>query len=342
MKNDNTTIKEALKQILKLLRLNRMHNRIAAIVVSLGITGGVISLTVSFINGKFLDTLLSENRKALLTLSAIFMTLLIFETIINSINTYISSLYRIKCGRTMRKEASKKINNLSIAYYEEHHSGSTVTQVINDIRRLERYYIYFVEDILSYLPVRFLIGTGLLFFLNYKLALISLIFCPILGYFLNKVSLRLGSHAKDIQEQLSVANAKLRDLIEGVHVYKTYDMKKQFDNEYYEYCRNINKHANSIAKTRQLVGGISGFNSIIPLIITYAVGGWFITRGEMTIGQLFTFAQVVNPVISSFDRLNKAWSETIVTAGRAKHFFELLEADEERRDGTDVKIFQVM
>jgi len=335
MNKQKTTIKEALKYIFKLLALNKKHKITATIVVFLGIIGGLISLSVSYLNGQFLDTLLKKDSHMLVIISIVFVTILVVESLIEFLNTYMRSHYRIKCGRTMRSVSSRKINNLSIAYYEEHHTGSTVTQVINDIKRLERYYIYFVDDILSYLPVRFIGGMILLFVLNYKLALISLILSPVLGYFVNKVSLKLGSHATGIQEELSISNSKLRDLLEGIHIYKTYGMKQQFDNEYYETCKNINTHATAIGRNWNLMSAISTFNVLIPLIITYGIGGWFISRGEMTVGQLFTFAQVINPVISSFDRMNKAWGQTIITAGRAKHFFELLESDEERCDGSD-------
>ncbi|MFA7674274.1 MAG: ABC transporter ATP-binding protein, partial [Clostridia bacterium] len=70
----------------------------------------------------------------------------------------------------------------------------------------------------------------------------------------------------------------------------------------------------------------------------YVIGGVLIFQNEMTIGQLFTFVQVLMPVTRSFGELSDVWTSITEAVGSSEHFFKFLDADEERTSGESYSV----
>jgi len=221
-----------------------------------------------------------------------------------------------------------------MSYYEDNHTGSTVTRLISDIDKLEEFYVNFVGRICGVLPVQFLGAIILVLILNIKLGLFLLVL-PVLGYIISKVTAKLSSLTKSMQDETDVYNSLLKDFIEGVHIYKSYNMENTFDPSFEKACAAVSDKSVKASKAKETADAFSILGEILPRLFIYVGGGFLVAKGELTVGDLFIFSQVTGPIVWSFNELSKSWVEISESAGRAEHFFELLNADEERNTGGD-------
>jgi len=144
---------------------------------------------------------------------------------------------------------------------------------------------------------------------------------------------KLGETANTIQEETDKYNTLLRDFIGGIHIYKAYNMKKTFDTKIENACEEVAKQSFIVSKVRNMDYGIKSLAFNLPSMIAYIAGGVLISRGELTVGELFIFTNVFFRVIGSFDRLSASWATIVESAGISQHLFKLLDAQEERQTG---------
>ncbi len=328
-------LKKILHYISRLLQLVGDHKRLGIANILIGTVGGLLGLFTSWLSGQMLDMALEKNVRLLFQLAAVLFACMVIDSFLHYYQIRIVGKFRIMCGRTLRKTAGRKVNNLSMSYYEDNHTGSTVTRLISDIDKLEEFYVTFVNRICSSMPTRLFGAMILVLILNIRLGLICLIILPVLAYLISRITLKLSSLTKSVQDETDKYNSLLRDYIEGVHIYKSYNMKDSFDPVFEEACTAVSDKSITASKTRETAAAFSILGQILPRLFVYIAGGIFVARGELTVGALFIFSQVIGPVIYSFEELAKGWTVITESSGRAEHFFELLDADEERDSGGD-------
>ncbi|MCK5129765.1 MAG: ABC transporter ATP-binding protein [Clostridiales bacterium] len=328
-------LKAVYHNIKRILGLVHENFSIGKIMIFIGIAAGLLATASSIFFGRLLDIAKSGAMTPLIQTAIILFAMGLAETALEYFNTYFSGKYRIRCGRTLRRTACRKVNNLSISYYENNHTGSTVSTLISDIDKLENFFITFAEDICSYLPTRIIMGLAVCLVLNYKLTLICLVATPLLGYIVGKITLRLKKSTNTIQEETENYNSLLRDFIGGIHIYKAYNMEDTFDEKIEDACEEVAKQSYIVSKIKNMEYGIQVLAHLIPSIIAYIVGGIFIFRGELTVGGFFIFTRVFFRVTGSFARLSSSWATIVETAGISQHLFKLLDAEEERKDGNN-------
>ena len=332
---EKVRLKPILKSIKKLLTIIKEHFRISMFIIVLGVFGGLVGLLMSYLSGQMLDIALSENVIKLIQFGVFMFAVGLTESFIYYFGMLLSGKYRIACGKTLRQKACRKVNSLSINYYEKNHTGSTVSTLISDIDKLESFFVTFVEDICSYFPTRLIGGLALSFIINYKLTLFCLVAAPLIAYLTGKVTMRLKQNTKSIQDETVKYNSLLRDFIGGIHIYKAYNMEQTFDSKLEDACAEVTRQSFIVSKIRNIAYGIGEVAYTLPSLIAYVAGGYLIFRGELTVGGLFVFTNVFFSVIGGFTRLSKSWTTVVESSGISDHFFELMEAEEERISGKD-------
>ena len=190
-----------------------------------------------------------------------------------------------------------------------------------------------VASIWSHTPVNIIFGLSLLFFINWQLTL--LVFIVVMGtsYVLSKVSIPLSKQSQDEQMSIGKCNAYLRDFTEGIDIYKIFDMKKTHGKKFVQAVHEQFLHNKDIRKRRGLMDGISGINFFLPWVLSWVVGSFFITRGYITIGELFAFSIILPNVTKVAWQIGDTFSAIVEISGISRHFFELLDTPEERKTG---------
>ncbi|MCK5130312.1 MAG: ABC transporter ATP-binding protein, partial [Clostridiales bacterium] len=122
---------------------------------------------------------------------------------------------------------------------------------------------------------------------------------------------------------------------EGIHIYKAFNMKKQFAPKFEDACEDVAQESYKIARKKSYGLSLNVLNTLVPQILTYAIGLTFVIRKLLTVGELVIFANMLALFLNAFQQITNNWQDILVKEGLARHFFELLDEDEERTDGED-------
>ena len=142
----------------------------------------------------------------------------------------------------LRTEIFTKLQRQEVAYYDQYPVGRTMTRLTSDVDALNELFTSGVIDVLGDLVIIFAI-IGIMFWLDWKLALVSLITVPLLFTATNW----FRKHARDGFDRVRTRNAKLnaflQEYISGaqtVQLFNAEDKAKARFDEINDDYRNAN------------------------------------------------------------------------------------------------------
>jgi ABC-type multidrug transport system fused ATPase/permease subunit len=115
----------------------------------------------------------------------------------------------------LREQVFSALQRLSLSYYENRSTGEIMSRVNNDTEHVERIFIDGVEGLLT-ASLTLIAITILLFTMNWRLALLSLIPIPLLIVSALVFTKRVHRYYHDIRRSAAELNAYLQDALSGI------------------------------------------------------------------------------------------------------------------------------
>jgi ATP-binding cassette subfamily B multidrug efflux pump len=180
------------------------------------------------------------------------------------------------------------LQRLSLSFFERTSTGELMSRVTNDVNALEQ----FVTHGTSFIAIDLmrLVGTAIiLFFLEWRLALLVLIPVPILAIGMRWFNTRVRSVYRRVRNRLGDINAKLQDNLAGIRVIQA------FGQEAHELERFT---AESQRYYQARVRGIRYWSSFFPAmyfiaslgsVLVLGVGAVMVVRGQLSLGSMVAF-----------------------------------------------------
>lgn len=208
--------------------------------------------------------------------------------IIRYIRVYYGHKYAQYITRDMRNDLYNHYQDLSMSFHDNKKTGELMSRIIDDLNRLQEFVHHGPEAIITSFVL--IVGTVIILLsMSIKLALVSLIFTPILlifGYFLMK---KMHKAFRRTRENKASMNDKLEDNLAGIKVIKA------FNNEEFEmdrFAQKNNEHAEArmmaIKYISILIPG-SRLLNVFGILAILSYGGYLTSIGAITIGTIVAF-----------------------------------------------------
>ncbi len=194
----------------------------------------------------------------------------------------------------LRKQLFAKLQSLPIAYFNTARTGAIQSVITNDVSVVQTG-VPMVKDVMSS-PIRAVGGLALLFYLNWQLALISLVAVPFVALAIIKTSRRVRQSQKEVQENLSDMTATMQESLNAVRVVRAFSAEERQLQHFSQdteatYASNM-KVVHRVAALKPLVEVIGA--AAIALIIY--LGANYVYSGVMTAGDLFSFVYLLDVI----------------------------------------------
>jgi ATP-binding cassette subfamily B multidrug efflux pump len=221
-------------------------------------------------------------------LTAVFVTLVLFNFILSFVQKMIMEYTGHMLMHDLRMKLFVHIQNLAIAFFTRNPVGRLVTRVTNDIQNMHELFTSVISMIFKDLFLLCGIAVVMLV-LNWKLALISFAVLPLVVY----ASLIFSRRARDIFRELRIKvaeiNTRFSETIGGIRVIQLF--RQEISN-----YRRFNKlnHENYLAGMKQ-IHVLAIFMPLIEVLGVVAValvifyGGGSVLSSTLSLGALVAF-----------------------------------------------------
>ena len=225
----------------------------------------------------------------------------------------------------LRIDVFSKVQALGLKYFDRTPAGSIVSRVTNDTEAIKD---MFVTVLATFIQSGFLL-TGILiamFILNVKMALLCVVFIPIIILVMAMYRKYSSKYYLDMRERLSQLNAKLSESLMGMSIIQVFRQEKRLRNEFEDIN---NQHYNAGMKNIKIDGLL--LRPAIDLIYTFGLimvlsfFGITSFTASVQIGVLYAFINYLDrffePVNQMMMRLS-LFQQAIVAGSRV---FKLLD-----------------
>lgn len=278
------------------------------------------------------DILPQHNVSALLKNAGVLLCLYLFNCFIN---------YKVMLtGRTigacieqdMRRALFKHVHSMSFRYFDNQRVGRLVSRIVGDIGEI-RELIFLGPNYLLVCTI-FMLGTiSILFYLNWKLAIIVNILLFAKAYDSVTTNRKLKKAGRDARKQVGNITAQTTESLNAVRLVQS------FNNEELEVSKLDEAAAKLFAARKKSFDLLSHsntamvfFSNITNLTIIVA-GGVLITYGQMEFSDLVAFLLYVSIFIRPILRLNALAEVYQKGIASYQRFEQLMEVAPEIKDG---------
>ncbi|HMA59047.1 MAG TPA: ABC transporter ATP-binding protein, partial [Halanaerobiales bacterium] len=251
--------------------------------------GALLALVPPLIIREIIDEAIpSGNLQNILMLVALGFGVYLSTNIIRYLRVYYGHKYAQYITRDMRNDLYNHYQNLSMNFHDNKKTGELMSRIIDDLNRLQEFAHHGPEAVINSFVI--IIGTVvILFTLSVRLAIVSLIFTPLLMIFVYYFMKKMHKAFRRTRESKANMNDKLEDNLAGIKVIKA------FNNEEYEmdnFSEKNTAHAKARMKAIKYISILmpgSRMLNVIGLLAVLGYGGYLTSLGAITIGTIVAF-----------------------------------------------------
>lgn len=308
------------------------YKKMLIFLVLFALLTNALNLFIPNIIARSIDTYIAGTfvlRTMLMQFSIASLLIFIFLYAQSLIQTYVSE----QVARDLRNKLSAKISRQSYAYIQKVSPSKLLTNLTSDIDSIKMFVSMAIVSIVSSLVI--IIGASILLInINWKLALVVLMIIPLIGgtffFVLSKVRV-LFTQSREVIDWL---NKVINESILGAAIIRVVNAQQS---EYVKFLeantRAKNVGLQILALFAALIPVIT-FVSGLATIAILALGGHFVVMGTMSLGNFTAFYTYLSLLI--FPILIIGFMSNVIAQATASYgrIFEVLDAPEERPDGT--------
>lgn len=265
---------------------------------------------------------------------------------IKGLGAYFSTTLFAEVGQRtvsdLRRDLYSHILSQSFGFLSKHTTGSLMSHLTTDIERIQSAVGEISSDVLKEgLSVIGLIG--LLFYYDWRLALLALIVMPLAFMPLVQFGRRLRSSNESSMRRWKDISNILQETISGFRVVKAFGMEA-FEKSRFEKAlaklQSVNMRMTRttafLPPLMEAVGGVS-------VVVVLAYGTWAIGQGKMTTGEFTSFLAGLFALYQPVKRLSKVNAALQGALAAGERTFALLDTKrevEERKDAVALPAFE--
>jgi len=312
--------------------LPRFRRRLL-LVLALLLTNGLLRLPVPFLTIYIIDDVIVEGDfRKLLQVSA----LIVGMSVLFIAADFVKSLTLLVFSRRMLASLQVRLldhaQRLPISYFNQRDTGYIMSRFGVDLAVVNS---FLTENLVRYLEqlIIFLIGLGAVFYIHWKLGLVSLAILPF--YVLANLSYgdKLRRKNVEVQERMARSNAALHEALQGILVIKAFAREKLALRQVLRRVKEtIRAEIDTFLSTSYVSMTISFLGALAPLIVL-CYGGYEIMQGRLTLGELVGFNAVLAYLVGSSRSLAGMFVATQRSLGALDRVAEVLETAPEAGRG---------
>ena len=218
------------------------------------------------------------------------------RAILGYIKEYSIDFSASKVVLNLRKALFDHIQKLSFSFFDVNNTGELMSRIKEDTENILHACCFGIMLFLEQC-IYFIIATVILFTLNWKLALISMLTMPLIEFVVFKLQKNIGKVYEKISDQRAILNTTAQENIAGVRLVKAFGREKHEIQKFLLQNEENYKINFEQARTMARYNPAIEFLSNVVLVLVISFGGYFVIGEEMSLGTLVAFSNYIYMLI---------------------------------------------
>ena len=266
----------------------------------------------------------TKDMSGLAGIIAILIAVIALQFVLEYVEMYITQWVGQKTMYDIRMEVFSHIEHLGLSFFDKNPVGRLVTRTTSDVAALNELFTSGVVAIFGDF-IRLFGIIGIMLYLNWRLALVSMVVVPVLFVATVIFRSRVRESFRQVRTRVARINSFLQEHVAGMWIVQSFVAEKRTFGKFDSINADLrNSHLKSVFyfavffPVVEIMGGVS-----IALIIWY--GGGQIIRGAMTFGALVAFLQYTERFFQPIRDLSEKYNILQQAMASSERIFKLLD-----------------
>jgi len=261
-------------------------------------------------------------QSALLFITLLMLGMFILKNVFNYLAQWFMVPVRNGVIADIRNAVYDRILILPLSFFGTQKKGDIISRAITDVQEIEVTILRSIQQFFRE-PLTILLYLVALFSINYQLTIFVIIFIPIGGFAVGRISRNLRKQSQESKNLLGSIQSMVEQTIMGIRVIKGFNaigfankLFKKYNNQYTQMMIKIYRRVDLSAPISEFFGSI-----LVMIILLY--GGNLVLSGDKSldaslfITYILMFTQIISPAktisvasynfrkgVASFDRID--------------------------------------
>jgi ATP-binding cassette subfamily B protein len=243
--------------------------------------------------GEIIDRVIMNGELAYMRTALLALAVITFgRAVLGYAKEYMFDISSSKVIVDLRKKLFDHIQRLSFTFFDKNNTGELMSRIKEDTDNIMHAICYGIMLTLEQI-IYFVVAAVILFIINWKLALISLLTMPLIEYVVIKLERQVGMQYEKISDQRAVLNTTAQENIAGVRVVKAFGREK------HEILKFLRQNEENYKINYDLVKSFAKYNPMVEflsnlvLVFVITAGGYLVIGEEMSLGTLVAFSNYI-------------------------------------------------
>ena len=202
--------------------------------------------------------------------------------------------------RDIRNLLYKKIMSLPLGFFSEERKGDIIARMSGDVNEVENS-IMSSLDMLFKNPILIVAYFATLIFISWQLTLFTLVFVPIMGWFMGYVGRKLKQNSIKAQALWSDTMSQVEETLGGLRIIKAFCAEEKMYSRFDRVNSNYRDDIKRVNTRQQLAHPMSEFLGTVMIVIVLWFGGILVLNNSTLSGPTFIYYlvmlySIINPL----------------------------------------------
>lgn len=267
------------------------------------------------------------NIPALLQLSAGVVVIYAIKYFFTRNSLYLLTEVGLRMVAELRTRLFQKLQTLPVSYFNDKRAGEIQSVLTNDVQNYQNA-VMVIRDSLDG-PIRAIIAIVMVFYLSWQLALVAMLFVPIIAYVVNRNGRKTKIAAAELQDETARLTAVTTEALLGTRIVRSFGAESLMNERYAERVDSTLHCGMRVARR------IAALRPLVELIGAVAMAAVILVCGYLSVYAHFTVPEMAG-LLYGLDVINQGFR----TMGYANNTYQQVLASTERmyREVFDVEV----
>jgi ATP-binding cassette, subfamily B, bacterial len=231
----------------------------------------------------------------------------------------------------MRNGLYARLVRLSFGFYDRHQTGQLMSRATVDLQGVRFFLgyglIFFFQNILTVVSV-----TAVLFFVEWRLALIALAATPFLVALAYRYSHVAHPTLRDVQQKLADVATVAQENIVGVHVVKAFAQEPAEEAKFDERSEAVFQQTLTANRQRALYVPLISFLPLLAQAAVLLAGARMVAHGNLSVGGFVAFNLYLGMLVMPLRSLGMWIGQAQRATASGERIFQVMDEPEEVAD----------
>lgn len=209
----------------------------------------------------------------------------------------LQNMFLRRASVNIKNQMAKQLMDMNVKEVMSSNSGENISLLTNDMKILETDYILAPIQIFSQLSL-FIFAIVIMCLENFKMSICVGLMCMLPMLLVSLASRGMEKNQAAITDCNASYTTYSKDILAGLTVIKSFNIKEYILKTFGTYVNRLESNKNKYNNKVSLITCISNSVGFFIVIVIFLLGIFMVSKGEMTVGGIVAFVQLLNYLLN--------------------------------------------